>query len=200
MTTLRQRLLLVAGWIIAAVGAGLVASGAVAVAGGQVLDRPLRPMTAAEVAALPVVEVEAPDALEPHASGGLGSTTGDSTSGSVDADGSEEPSGAGGSTATPSDDIVVGDDPDEPVDPVLLTETSAVRVVAVEGGQVSFAESDGSLLLLWATPSAGYVATTREQRPDRVLIAFSSSLTVSVVEADLIDGRIVVSTRPEPLT
>ena len=56
MRTMRQSLLLVAGWIVAAVGAGVVASGAVAVAGGQVFDRPIRPLNAAEVAALPVDE------------------------------------------------------------------------------------------------------------------------------------------------
>ena len=189
MTTLRQRLLLVAGWIIAAVGAGLVASGAVAVAGGQVLDRPLRPMTAAEVAALPVVEVEEPDALEPHASGGLGTTTGDSTSGSADADGSDEPSGAGRSTASSDDGI----------DPVSLSTGSNVRVVSVEGGQVSFAESDDTLILLWATPNAGYVATTREQTPTGITIAFTSSLGVWVVEARFASDDIQVVTRPEPL-
>lgn len=203
MTTLRQRLLLVAGWIIAAVGAGLVASGAVAVAGGQVLDRPLLPMTAAEVAALPVVEVEEPDALEPHASGGLGSTTGDSTSGSVDADGSDEPSGAGGSSAPSPDAEPSADgatDDAEPIDPVLLTDSAAVRVVSVEGGRASFSESNGALLLLWATPQAGFVATTVERAPTTITVAFSSSLGVWVVEADLIGDRIVVTTRPEPLT
>ena len=190
MTTLRQRLLLVAGWIIAAVGAGLVASGAVAVAGGQVLDRPLQPMTAAEVAALPVVEVEEPDAIEPHASGGLGTTTGDSTSGSADADGSDEPSGAGRSTATSDDGI----------DPVSLTTGSTVRVVSVEGGRAAFAESDGDLILLWATPNAGYVATTRQQTSSGITIAFSSSLRVWVVEAEYAVDDIQIATRPEPLT
>ena len=63
---MRQRLLLVAGWVIAAVASSLVAAGAVAVAGGQVTDRPLRPLTAAEVAALPVARtVEAPVAASP---------------------------------------------------------------------------------------------------------------------------------------
>lgn len=197
MTTLRQRLLLVAGWIIAAVGAGLVASGAVAVAGGQVLDRPLRPMTAAEVAALPVVEVEEPDANEPHASGGLGTTTGDSTSGSADADGSDEPTGTGGSTATTDS---VADPTSDVVDPSLLTSQSDVRVVSVDGGQASFAESDGSLYLLWVTPAAGYVATTREQSDERITVAFSSSIAVWVIEAALSDTGLVLDSRPEPLT
>ena len=52
MSSMRQRLLLVAGWAVAAVLATLVSTGAVAVAGGQVTDRPLRPLTASEVAAL----------------------------------------------------------------------------------------------------------------------------------------------------
>ena len=50
---MRQRLLLVAGWVLAAVGTSVVASAAVAATGGQVTDRALRPLTAAEVAALP---------------------------------------------------------------------------------------------------------------------------------------------------
>ncbi len=197
MTTLRQRLLLVAGWFIAAVGAGLVASGAVAVAGGQVLDRPLRPMTAAEVAALPVVEMDEPDANEPHASGGLVTTTGESISGSDDAAGSDEPTGAGGSTATTDS---VPDTPTDDADPATFTSDSDVRVVSVDGGQVSFAESEGSLYLLWATPAAGYVATTREQTDSRITIGFSSSIAVWVVEATLSEEGIAIETRPEPLT
>ncbi|MGI9610434.1 MAG: hypothetical protein ACR2NL_09110, partial [Acidimicrobiia bacterium] len=72
MSSMRQRVLLVAGWLIAAVVTSLVASGAVAAAGGQVLDRPLRPLTAAEVAALPVVvTADVPGTCEPLASGGF---------------------------------------------------------------------------------------------------------------------------------
>lgn len=70
MTSLRQRLLLVAGWAAAAVATGLVSAGAVAVAGGQVTDRPLRPLSAAEVAALPVTNEDACGADGPLASGG----------------------------------------------------------------------------------------------------------------------------------
>jgi hypothetical protein len=70
MTSLRQRLLLVAGWAVAAVATGLVSAGAVAVAGGQVNDRPLRPLSAAEVAALPVTNEDACGADGPLASGG----------------------------------------------------------------------------------------------------------------------------------
>ncbi len=193
MITLRQRLLLVAGWFAAAVGAGVVASGAVAVAGGQVLDRPLRPLTAAEVAALPVVEVGAPDAFEPQASGGLVPTTGGPTEGSeADAQDRDDPAGAGGSTAiggtVPGADPISGDAP------------SVFEVVSVDGGQASFAASGDQLLVLWATPQPGYITTTRSITGSSVTIAFSSNLSVWVIEATLADGQISVASRPEPLT
>jgi hypothetical protein len=193
MYLLRQRLLLVAGWVTAAVGAGVVASGAVAVAGGQVLDRPLRPLTAAEVAALPVVEVGAPDVFEPHASGGFVSTTGGPTQGSEDdAEDREGPAGAGGSTAIDESDADSG----------LLVEPpiSDVELVSVEGGRVSFALEDGSLYLLWATPRPGNVASTRDATPEGITVAFSSSLGVWVVEATLVGDAIVITSGPEPLT
>lgn len=193
MMSLRQRLLLVAGWIAAAVGAGVVASGAVAVAGGQVLDRPLRPLTAAEVAALPVVEVGTPDALEPHASGGFVSTTGAPPLGSEDdVDGRGDPSGAGGSSASD------GSPATEP-DPIDAEASSVVAVVSAAGGQASFAIAGDALLLLWATPQPGYVATLRSDSTDRITLAFTSSLGVWVIEATIDGGAIVTDTRPEPL-
>jgi len=193
MMTLRQRLLLVAGWITAAVVAGLVASGAVAVAGGQVLDRPLRPMTAAEVAALPVVAVGAPDDLGPHASGGFVSTTGAPAQGSDNAAGDpDDPVGTGGSSATTGTTT--------PRDPTVGADDTDFQIVSVDGGQASFSDADGSILLLWATPKAGYVASTRSQTEERIVVAFSSSRGVWVIEATLSEAGIGVVTRPEPLT
>ena len=190
---MRQRLLLVAGWIAAAVGSGLVASGAVAVAGGQVLDRPLRPLTAAEVAALPVVQVVSPDIVEPHASGGLEPTTGEITEGSADdPPDADESIGTGRSAAEDSDDRAV--------DPVGPNAPSIVEIASVEGGLASFVISDERLVLLWATPSAGYVAQTRAVTDTSLTIQFSSSLNVWVLEATIVDGRIMIETRTEPLT
>lgn len=68
---MRQKLLLIAGWAVAAVGSSVVASGAVAVAGGQVTDRPLRLLSASEVEAIPIVNTVALSASSgPPASGG----------------------------------------------------------------------------------------------------------------------------------
>ena len=192
MSAMRQRLLLVAGWIAAAVGSVLVASGAVAVAGGQVLDRPLRPLTASEVAALPVVQVVSPDIVEPHASGGLEPTTGEITEGSADdAADSDESAGTGGSTAEDSSSRVS--------DPVGPNVPAVVEIASVEGGLASFVVSEGKLILLWATPSAGYVAQTRAVTDTSLSIQFISSLNVWVLEATIDDGRIVIETRTEPL-
>jgi len=195
---MRQRLLLVAGWIAAAVGSGLVATGAVAVAGGQVLDRPLRPLTAAEVAALPVVQVGSPESVGPHASGGLVSSTGGPTEGSDDiVPGSEEPAGTRGSAAGSSDAMA----PEGmALDPIGLNDPSVFRIASVEGGQTSFVVAHDMLILLWATPSAGYVAQTRSVAPTSITVQFSSSLNVWVVEATLTDGAIEIVSRPEPLT
>lgn len=187
MMALRQRLLLVAGWFAAALGAGLIASGAVAVAGGQVIDRPLRPMTAAEVAALPVVEVGVPEDLEPQASGGIVSTTGAPSSGSDSGEGHDDPVGAGGSTATPHD---------EQSAPVVVT---GVRVATSEGGQASFGIAEDALLLLWATPQPGYVATTRERTAESITVGFSSTEEGWLIEATIVDGEVALYTRPEPV-
>ncbi|VAW06359.1 hypothetical protein MNBD_ACTINO01-290 [hydrothermal vent metagenome] len=193
MSSMRQRLLLVAGWLAAAVGSGLVASGAVAVAGGQVLDRPLRPLTAAEVAALPVVQVDSLDIVEPHASGGLEPTTGGITEGSADdAADSDESAGTRGSTAEGSDERTA--------DPVGPNARAVVEIASVAGGLASFVVSDGKLILLWATPSAGYVAQTSAATDTSLTIQFSSSLTVWVLEATIDNGRITIETRTEPLT
>ncbi|GMQ98282.1 MAG: hypothetical protein BMS9Abin17_0789 [Acidimicrobiia bacterium] len=194
---MRQRLLLVAGWIAAVVGSVLVASGAVTVAGGQVLDRPLRPLTAAEVAALPVVQVDSSANVEPQASGGLVPTTGQSTEGSESVEPRpKEPAGTGGSTADAGDSSgqdPLGGDLDEPAEAV-------VKIASVEGGRASFVVAQGHLVLLWATPAAGYVGQTRSASDTEIVVQFSSSLKVWGVEATLSDGSITIVSRTEPLT
>lgn len=100
MAAMRQRLLLVVGWVIVATVTSLVALGAVTVPGGRVNDRPLEPLSAAEVAALPVA-VTVESANEPQASGGVDSTentseeapdqTGQTREGDTAADGGGNP-------------------------------------------------------------------------------------------------------------
>ncbi len=191
-TTMRQRLLLVAGWLVAAIASGIVASGAVAVAGGQVLDRAQRPFTAAEVAALPVVAVDSPDVLEPHASGGLVPDAGESTDDNS-VDGSVKGStGTGGSSA--SQDSI------PPTEPFFSPRPDAGRIESNEGGQVSFAATDDQLFLLWATPNHGYAVQRRVSTDSLITISFTSNRNVWLVRAEVRDGELIVSSGANPLT
>lgn len=202
MAAMRQRLLLVAGWLAAAIGSVLVASGAVAIAGGQVLDRPLRPLTAAEVAALPVVTVGLADATEPQASGGDVLTTGESTVGSDETVvGQPDSDGDRGSAAlaeTPVSDSVSTDTTGR-WDRFTNPTTAQSRVATLEAGKASFAATDGQLHLLWVTPGAGYVAHTVYRDADSITISFSSSREVWLVTASIVDDELQVESGPAPI-
>lgn len=193
MVVIRQRLLLVAGWLIAVIGSVLVASGAVAIAGGQVLDRPLRPLTAAEVAALPVIAVGSADVIEPQASGGIAQTTDESTVGSDETGtGTTGATSAGGSAGSTDDEASRWD---------LFTNPGNFEtgIEFLEAGKASFAIADGELHLLWATPGAGYVMSTRHQEGESITITFSSGLDAWFIEARLIDGSLEIESGPAPI-
>jgi hypothetical protein len=191
-TTMRQRLLLVAGWLVAAIASGIVASGAVAVAGGQVLDRAQRPFTAAEVAALPVVAVGSSDDLEPHASGGLvpnaGEPTDDNTGGGT-VNGS---TGTGGSSAS--------EPPTAPPFDPFSPNRDAGRIESNEGGQVSFAAVGDTLWLLWATPNPGFAVQRRFSTDALITVSFTSNRNVWLVKAVVRDGDLMVFSVADPLT
>ena len=193
MHQLRQRLLLVVGWVAAAIGAGLVATAAVAVAGGQVLDQPLRPLTAAEVAALPVVQAGSPDDAEPQASGGLVPDVGEP------AQGSESAVEVPGETADADDSSVIVA-PTSGLEAYGPANPSTVRTGTVEGGHASFLITQNGLSLLWATPAPGYVAQTRSAERETVTVVFSSGLHVWLIEATFDGTDIVIDTRRERLT
>ncbi len=194
MVAMRQRLLLVAGWLVAAIGSVLVASGAVAIAGGQVLDRPLRPLTAAEVAALPVVSVGSTEATEPQASGGDVRTTGGPTVGSANTENSPSGSVSTGETAASSDDQ------SGRWDRFTNPGNSETFVASLEAGKASFAVADGELHLLWTTPGAGYAMHTVVRDPESITISFASNVDAWLIEARLVDGALVVESRSVPIS
>lgn len=192
MHPMRQRLLLVVGWLAAVVGAGVVATAAVAVAGGQVLDQPLRPLTAAEVAALPVVQAGSPDNDEPQASGGLVPDAGEPAQGS-------ESEVIGPPRTTEDADGTIIEAPSSGLEAYGPVNPSTVRTGSIEGGHASFLVTENGLSLLWATPNPGYIAQTRSAEPDSITVAFSSSLHVWLIEATFDGTDIVIDTRPENL-
>ena len=203
MISMRQRGLLVAGWLIAAVVTSLVAAGAVAAAGGQVSDRPLRPLTAAEVAALPVVvtaDVSGP--CVPLASGGDACrddalAVGVKADGPVESDssvpvGEREGTGEGTPAGVPH---LLADDPLPEVTPeVEYPEAisnpdfdpvpSDTAVVHLEGGSASVAGSGNDVYFIWAVSHPGYLSEVqRGDEPNSLLVVFSNASRQSVLKA-----------------
>jgi hypothetical protein len=152
METMRRRLILIFSWLAAAVLTSVVASAAVAIADRQVSDRPLRPLTAAEVEALasspipPPIFTTAPEAtvttivIIPEETDEANPTELDPASPDGEAQpftgiDVEETEGAGPET--------------------VLVETKA-EIVLLEGGTASIGGQVGQVLLLWALPRPGF--------------------------------------------
>lgn len=205
MSVMRQRLLLAAGWIVAAVVSGVVASGAVAIAGGQVLDRPLRPLTAAEVAALPVVSSEGTQPNGPLASGGTDSSSGVPTDGSVSDSATGAPNvdsaGPGGAptqgwlSPARSGEIfitTVEREPASPSSPDGRPVQSAI--VHVPGGAASIYSGDEGLALLWARPNPGFVMSLRFEDEDRLSLSLTGPATRYVIAASVGESGLEITT------
>ncbi len=155
MGSMRQRLLLVAGWAVTAVVASLVSTGAVAVAGGQVTDQPLRPLSASEVAALteecePTDRVPCLRQLDQQ----VGTTTTvvavpDSNS---SLDGGEDGVSPTEPTTPPSEDpLDPGVEVDEsllPPEDIAAAPEPRAEVVDLIGGRVSVSGADG-VVTVW---------------------------------------------------
>ncbi len=194
MAVMRQRLLLVAGWIVAAVGAGVVASGAVAVAGGQVFDRPIRPLSASEVAALPVDEtVAALGSSVRQASGGPQADEGATGEGggrdTAGASGSEHPAGPGGVPAGVA----------EPGSRDLDLPTTPPKVTHVRGGSASIT-TVGDPQILWATARPGYAVAFQFDNQYLIAVTFTSEDHRSTISVGrLPDGEITVDTEEQAI-
>ena len=213
MSPMRQRLLLVAGWAAAAVVASLVSTGAVAVAGGQVTDRPLRPLSASEVAALteecgsterapclrqldysadPTTSVDAAPELNSSPEGGEDGVSPTSLPDETTEPPSEDPLDPG----VEVDESLVPpeDDADESVVPDPRAE-----VVDLTGGRVSVSGADGEVRIIWLIPQPGFAvlpAAGAENLPDRITVVLSDGSHQSTLIAswDSTEG-LVIETR-----
>jgi len=201
MGSMRQRLLLVAGWAAAAVVASLVSTGAVAIAGGQVTDQPLRPLSAPEVAALteecgsseraPCLR-QLDDSVDPLTSVVAAPTTTSSP------DGDEQ-----GVSPSPPSDLPSGDQADAADDNLLSSQGDApepsAQIIEFEGGRASISGANGEVFVIWAIPKPGYAlvpsAGTRQSEDTRTLV-FSDGNRESTVVAtwDPEEGLVIEST------
>lgn len=206
MGSMRQRLLLVAGWVAAAVVATLVSTGAVAVAGGQVADRPLPALSASEVAA-PAEECGSSDRA-PCLRQLDGSEAPTTTVAAAPEILSPEGDGQGvspGSTS-PSDPLV-----DEPPDPVNEFDGSPLppddevrpeprgEVVTLIGASVGFSGAEGEVRIIWAIPRPGFALlppTDAKSEDGSVTVVFSdgSHRSTLVARWDEVEGLIIETT------
>jgi hypothetical protein len=207
MGSMRQRLLLVAGWVAAAVVATLVSTGAVAVAGGQVTDRPLPPLSASEVAALteecgsadrapclrqlegsaePTTTVEAaPEILSPEGDGqGV------------------SPTSVGPSPPPEDDPLDPGDEPDESLLPPPGDEEAPEprgEVISLIGASAGISGADGEVRVIWAIPSPGFAlvplaGTEIDEGSLTMVFSDGSHRSTLVARWDEADGLIVETT------
>lgn len=183
---MRRRLTLFVGWLIAVVGSGLVASGAAAIAGGQVTDRPLQPLSAAEVAALPVAPVFAQLAI---ASGGSQETPDerDGDSSATRNESSDEERAVAADTrgfvvrpdrepvATPLNPPLIA----VPLDPIgiagVSTEISDGSIFHLAGGTFAVGGTEEAVVLLWATPRSGFATAVEYLSPTELIVSFTGS-------------------------
>jgi hypothetical protein len=190
MMAMRQRLLLVVGWVIVASVTSLVALGAVTVAGGRVNDRPLDPLSAAEVAALPVAAT-VQSVNEPQASGGEDSTD-DTSEGALDqADRTREGDAAADGGGDSAFDVI----PDVkrssvPTSHGPVNDRFDTQVIHLEGGSISVRRLGTELFLQWATPQPGYSTEVILTQGDFVRVIFTSPAHRSLALITFSDSKI----------
>ena len=203
MGPMRQRLLLVAGWVAAAVVATLVSTGAVAVAGGQVTDRPLPPLSASEVAAL--TEECGPSDRAPCLRQLEGSVEPSTTVAVAPETSSPKGDGQGVSPDSAELPLPLEDDaldPDEsPVSPVGEDDVPEPRseVVSLRGATVSISGAAGEILVIWAIPSPGFALIPLADSgidDDSLMMVFSDGSHRSTLTArwDETEGLVIGTT------
>lgn len=190
-----RRFLLVVGWFVAAAAVGTVASAAVSLAGGQVLDRALHPLTAAEVAALPVPTGHGAGAAAEHpASGATASTAPPREGGAgaadpgVSTDGPIGPAGViEGTPVTPA--------PHEDRTPGGEAGFSGrATTLHLRGGSVALAADQGTVRLLWATPRQGYVGEVVAHGTGALAVGLLGGGRLYIVHGAIVDGTLRVAT------
>ena len=209
MGSMRQRLLLVAGWAAAAVVATLVSTGAVAVAGGQVTDRPLRPLSASEVAALAEecgTTERAPCLRQ------LDNSVASTTTVVAAPDLTSSLNGGEDGVSPLADDAIVDPPSEDPLDPGVVIDESLfppedetvvpeprAEVVDLVGGRVSVSGADGVVNVIWAIPKPGFASlppSGSEASTDSVTVLLSDGSHQSVLVATWSpqDGLVIETT------
>ena len=181
-----RRIGLLTAWVAATFATALTAWSAVNLAGNQVADRPVLPLSSAEVEALPISPV-APTTAVP-------------TTTPVTAVSPPPPT----TTTLPSATTTVPATTTPPATTTSTTTTSTLAAAAPEvsaynlvGGVVTVEAASGQVSLVSASPYAGFSVEVKASGPGVVEVEFESEAHESTFRARW-DGQLVVSTEEDP--
>ena len=163
----------------------MVALAAVRQAGAGVASDPVRPLTAAELAALPI---------------SLASPT--TTLGLDAIDTTSSPTAVPRTTAVttaPANTVPPTTSPPAPEPTTTSPPTTSVgeglSVYALIGGSAAIETTSDAVRLLWATPQSGYTVTVDAEGPEDVKVKFKSTTHISEFHAIWTDHGLDVTER-----
>ncbi len=190
----------VAAWIVATFATGLVAWSAVRVAGSQVSEQAVRPLSAAEVESLPLATLTGDGALvtsvpAPSVGAGRSTTTlpgpvGPGLAPAVSSSTTTPPGTASTTTTRPatpptsavssasSTSSTTATAPTSSTSTTVTTAAAAppeVRTYQTGGGSVTIRVSPGVVELGAASPAAGFAVEVEDSGPQRVKVKFEST-------------------------
>ena len=185
-----RRIGVVAAWIGATLLTAVAAWSAVNIADDQVADRPVLPLSSAEVEALPTTPMAPvptttrvpPTSTLPPPPATTTSTTGAATTTIV-------PAAAPTTTTTTSTSTSTST-----TTTVAATEVSVHQLI---GGVVSIEAGPGGVSVISATPNAGFAADVKSGGPGTVEVEFESDSHESTFRARW-EGRLIVDVQEEP--
>ena len=183
-----RRIALIVGWVLATFATGLVAWGAVRLAGTQVSTQAVRPLSASEVAALPEPEpapvptvTVAPTTAPPPTSAPPPVVTTAPPESTVSSQPTAPPETTPTTEATPT---TIPPPPSSTSTTTTSTTTTTttttappeteVRTYHSAGGSVTIVVGPGTVELGGATPASGYTAEVKKAGPDQVEVEFES--------------------------
>ena len=212
MAVMRRNMLLTTMWVLATVATGLVAWSAVQVAGARTNPDPIRPLSAAEVAALPgtIVAPAQPNANSGPRAGEVevpASVTTGVDGAQDDGTATSSPAAVSTSSATTAAPTTTQASPPVTTQPTTTTTptttstaspTTEVVVYHLEGGSLGVEVTGDNVSHVWSTPNPGFHKEVKNFGPEKVVVEFESDSHESKISITVDNGQLVEERSEEP--
>lgn len=176
-------------WVAVTTLLGVATWTAVGLAGEQVSDDAISPLSASQIATLPVststTTIPSSTTTTTESPGPASSTT--STTSSTGLTTTTATSATTGPVTTTSSTTTT----------VTTTMAPTTSVHSAIGGTVAIEMAGETVTLLWTTPSAGFLYEVEDAGPERVEVEFKSSEHESHLRAEIVDGELRVEIEEE---